>query len=239
VLALADRPVWPHPPGDRLRVHCPLALDGLHRRPGIKVDGVIYESNEAPIEDFPEAWAWAAILDLPASISEGGRYEAIRTATAKLYNRGLERDQIWPIVRPAAAAPRLASHRVELRQRYERAWARSWAPRRAAIDARGSGTRARDRVSAAANDELDDQLLAEATVGPPAGSIADRLRGLLGEIVESMLSGTSASRAGLLASLASVAGAFLATTTEFFGTQTSSLMVTSSARPGQPSRARR
>lgn len=88
------------------------------------------------ISELPEAWAQAAIgarqerpfievggsgYELPERITES-RYGAILAYTAHLYNRGLSREEMWPLVRDLLA-PRFADglSEPEVRSRFDRA----------------------------------------------------------------------------------------------------------------------
>lgn len=94
-----------------------------------------------PIVDFPQAWVEAALIEklsggtletsigepggyqLPAKVTAGHRYEAIRDYVASRYMRGLSEDEIWlgvqnvlaPLFTQALTEP-------ELYERFGRAW---------------------------------------------------------------------------------------------------------------------
>jgi hypothetical protein len=97
------------------------------------------------IADLPLTWAQAALdfkppratppppsagvlaevgehYEMPERVPEGMRYDAVRTYTAHLYNRGLSIDEMWPMVE-TLLAPRfdVAKSRAELRGDFHRA----------------------------------------------------------------------------------------------------------------------
>jgi hypothetical protein len=101
--------------------------------------------ENAPIADLPPEWAVAALnwrpasserpagsgevlaevrahYELPERVEAGLRYEAIRSYTAHLYNRGVSSEEMWPLVW-MTLAPRfaVALTESEVRERFVRA----------------------------------------------------------------------------------------------------------------------
>lgn len=227
----------PHPTGDKLLGFTVRWPDkGYVVGPGSVVDGKTYRSNLAEILPFPEAWAREALaqakkptihttngsngLELPQRTAEGGRYAAIRTYQAQLYNRGLGRDAILTLVRTELAptfSPGLSD--AELLERFDRAWKD--------IELRLGDPRLPGRVDQVpqSTEGFDDDILEELKLGSfPADPEPATFGGYLGAAVEDLVKTTTASPVGLLTSLTAIAGAALATKTEFFGEQTSSFM---------------
>lgn len=104
----------------------------------VHASGAVYTpEGTSDIATLPEAWARSLVAPAPAAgtitIAEGAyelpdvvpaaesRYEAIRTYTAHLYNRGLTPREMWPLVRDLLA-PRfeLPLGEAEVRARFER-----------------------------------------------------------------------------------------------------------------------
>lgn len=233
----------PRPPGDKMfgfTVRWPWA--GYLVGPGSVVDGKRYESNMADIVDLPRAWALAALeeakpklitthetgkgLELPARVSEGGRYEAIRTLVAQLYNRGLTPELSWPVVRDQLV-PRFAVGlpESEVRERFDRAWSgigdRLGPPRASTRE-----ERAEKAEIAATEAAFGDVLLKRLPIGAfPADPDPIAFDGLAGEAVSALLEQTTASQVGLLASVLAISGVVLSVRTEYHGIQPSSVMV--------------
>lgn len=225
----------PHPPGDKLFGFTVRWPDkGYVVGPGSVVDGKTYTSNLAPIAELPEAWArdaqamakplvhtnGAASLTPPPETGEGGRYAAIRTYQAQLYNRGLGRDTILTLVRAELAptfSPQLSE--PELLERFDRAWKD--------IETRLGDPRLPGRVDQVpqSTEGFDDDILEELKLGSfPADPEPVAFGGNLGAAVDDLAKSTTASPVGLLVSLTAIAGAVMATKTEYFGEQTSSFM---------------
>lgn len=218
--------------------------DGYVIGPGSTVDGVTYVSNHASIVKLPEGWARAALaegsggklirtdvaaagLDLPESIGEGERYEAVRTLVAKLYNRGLNADFIWPIVRDQLA-PRFTTPlpETDLRERFDRTWdkigERLGPPLMTPDVVEAKAERIAEVQTAARYADLFPEQLPAGTFPEDPDPVA--FEGLLGDCIGDIEAYTSASRVGLLASMLSIAGAIVATRAEYHGSQTSSFM---------------
>lgn len=97
----------------------------------LRVGGYVPEAPEAAMRrlvDVERVGSSAFITiagegyQLPVSVGEGGRYEAIRSYVAHLYNRGFSIDEMWASVRTNLApafSPRLPER--ELRERFTRA----------------------------------------------------------------------------------------------------------------------
>jgi hypothetical protein len=199
---------------------------------------VVYETNRLPIADLPAAWALAALEAskqpddtvtvggspvMPSRVPEGGRYEAILALSAQLYNRGLDRDAAWSVVRDQAASHfTVPLPESDVRDRFDRTWkdieVRLGQPR-ATPEVRAA------RAAATTATEFDDVILDDLPVGAfPDEPDPVAFQGCAGETVSNLESQTSASRVGLLTSVLSVAGAVLGLKTYFHTEQTSAFM---------------
>jgi hypothetical protein len=141
---------------------------------------------------------------LPDKVGDGGRYDAIVSYTAHLYNRGFSTNEMWGSVL-AELAPRFDPPlpETDLRDRFERA-------------IRGMPERLGERRNLPGDGEGGSRAGADDRPGPlppsededfPGEIQPDAFGGLVGEIVDALAPGTDAAREGLLASLLPVLGA--------------------------------
>lgn len=175
----------------------------------------------------------AAGYSLPESVGEGGRYDAVRSYVASLYNRNLSKDEMWPLVRDVLG-PRFAAalSEPELRSRFERA---------ASNLAQGLGPPASSPAGKAqlqvVRDEADYIDLGDSKVTDFPGDMpAEAFVGVANEVIEALEPLTSASREGMLAVLLTAWGGIYGTSTIYHDQQHSTLF---SVLIGDTGRARK
>jgi hypothetical protein len=214
--------------------------------PGSVVNGIMYARIDGPneIATLPMPWALAAldgvkqtkggliVLDgggyqLPESVGEGGRYDAIRDFVASRYNRGLTEDEMWTLVRENLA-PRftVALTEWELKERFTRA-VKGMAERLGPPAVSPDGT----PNPAARISQLRERVdLSEIEMGghkpgafPPELLPEVLSKGLAGEVIENLSEMTKVSQVGMLTSLLTMWGGLFGCQTWFFGDQPSSI----------------
>ena len=157
-------------------------------------------------------------------VAAGGRYDAIRTLVAQLYNRhGKDEAFIWANVRDVLA-PRFAVPLTEpeLRDRFERTWRDV---EKNLGEPKLTPEAVQARTTAIAPSKYEDRVLEELPTGAfPEEPDPIAFIGCAGESVANLEAVTTASRVGLLASILSIAGTVLGIKTEYHGEQPSSFM---------------
>lgn len=237
-------PGFPIPAGNKMWGWTARTADtGYIVGPGSVIDGVMYTRfGPDTIATISEPWAKSAqnaskdaliVLrdtddhhegyQLPSSVGEGDRYNAVRDFVASRYNRGVTPEEIWAAVKDVLA-PRFTVPLPErdLLERFERTMKgiseRLGPP--AYAGGPGSPTQPRPDTDDPTLPGLDP--LASGAFPPPCDPSA--FDGLAGDTVLALTEYTTAAPVGLLASILSISGVILSTTGRFYGRQTSSFM---------------
>jgi len=160
---------------------------------------------------------------LPDSVGEGGRYDAIVSYTAHLYNRGLTEEEMWPLVKDQLAPRfRVPLDNAALWDRFHRA-VHDMAERLGPPLAVSGAARSTRQGGRPGGGDDDDMLLLDDSSGVfPEDPNPAAFRGLLGEFTEALAVDTDVSRVALLGCVLAYAGGLLPTRVDWHGVHTSS-----------------
>jgi hypothetical protein len=147
---------------------------------------------------------------LPDSVGEGQRYEAIVAYTAHLYNRGLQPPEMWDLV-VGQLAPRfrVPLSADDLRARFDRATADMAARLGPPIGRGAAGAQHKTGGGDDAGGEDWGWLPLDEAGGFPIAPADVAFGGLLGQLVDAMAQGNDASRVALMGSAVAFAGALV------------------------------